>query len=341
MKKLIILLNLFFFSCGNGGGGAITSTIPAINPNLSGPDKVDVFCENPAQADAYPFHAKGRIAGIDYYLICAGSQLAAIDSDPKYLKNSYSLGADIDLSQFYNHPTNPTNQFIIGSSESYPFEGKFFGDGYAINNFIYNTTANEGYCGLFGRLESANIGYFMMTNAKINSTNDALCGTIVGRALSSRMVSIGVYNTNITASIGGGIAGQIDSTTIKDVYASGTLNTLNSSSFIGGIASFNVGPSLIENSFFSGSLNGAGSKGNIFSISPLQDQNPLFNVTLNNVFFNNSNGVLACNSSSTCGGLNIQSVTGGSYFYDQANIPMSNWESGVWDFNSYDFPYLN
>lgn len=371
-QMLFISFLLVLASCGGSGGGSVGGDTPTSSPppvvvtptpnptpdNGGGEEEeeilpdIEVSCENPADEfgeDGYPFHAKGRFSNLEYYLICTGSQLAAIASSPIYLDKNFLLGDYIDMATYYDDPVNPTNQFIIGDDTN-PFTGFFFGDTYSISNLIFNNTDGN-YCSLFGRIDTAEIQYLMIINPTFTTNTSSFCGGVVGRALGSYVSHVGVKGGSVSGTIVGGIAGQLDNTEVENSYSSAELSSIAQPAYLGGLAGFSEGPTVVENYFFDGVIQSVPGDtfGGMLAITPLLDmEEERNNLSIVNSYYNVQSGASgACGSSSaTCGGLDVTQIDTSipgfeSYFYLETSEPISSWDIRSWEFFANEHPVLD
>jgi hypothetical protein len=132
----------------------------------------------------------------------------------------FSMTTDLD---FHN-----TNFTPIANSTSYPFKGRFNGNGHTISNI--NINENSNYVGLFGYISK--------------EPADGVNGATVGQEDSAAVEGIGLINANITGKqYVGGIVGYADKCEyIKDCYISnstmGAYNGKGQAEYVGGIVGY-------------------------------------------------------------------------------------------------------
>lgn len=167
---------------------AATGFEPEVESCIGGPTNWDngSICNDPTLSSAAMF-TLGDGSFEAPWLICSGTQMNTIGTDSSKWADFYKLMGDIDLSSFTG-----TSYNIIGTVGT-NFTGEFFGNAYTIDGFTRTNVALEQ--GLFGVASGAFIEDFSLTNVNL---------TIGGQ--------------------GGAVLGDGSSTTISNVFVSGTVN---------------------------------------------------------------------------------------------------------------------
>ncbi|RED85123.1 S-layer homology domain-containing protein [Cohnella phaseoli] len=154
------------------------------------------------------------------------------------LELHYALGADIDLSAYLSPGGGGYNGGDgwkpVGSSGglSNAFRGTFNGNGHTISNLKINSTA--GAVGLFG------------------ATSEAVIRNV-------GLINVDVTGTGANSDVGG-LVGNLNSSTLENVYVTGSVEGVDN---VGGLAGYAVGiqiaPSAIRTSYVSVEVTGTGS----------------------------------------------------------------------------------
>lgn len=184
----------------------------------------------------FPFAARGQFSGAgagtanDPYLIFNPAQLNQVRN---YLNNPdvyFSLGADIDLTEWISRNQPSMGWLPIGNPSS-PFKGKFLGNSHKISGVRIDRTTN--YNGLFGVISGATVN-----NLTIEADIDgaSYCGALAGQISDAIVKNVNVSATIKGGSMIGGLAGVMETTTISDCYASSQISA--SGSNIGGFVGY-------------------------------------------------------------------------------------------------------
>ena len=195
------------------------------------------------------------------FIITTSIQLQSITTDARYLKYSYKLGCDIDMSN--------TNFSPIGD-DNHPFTGSFDGNNYTIKNLKFNEDEQFQYTGLFGTIRNATIKNVKLKNANINfaysDRYNGSGGVLVGTANASIIDNIYIDGGNLNILQRGyyaSIVGMSYATIISNVYSSIsiTINFSKDNVFVGGLigggSNFNnsIQKNSLINSEFAGNIN--------------------------------------------------------------------------------------
>lgn len=205
------------------GNGVLLSFVHGSNPAdsivFSGSGKVNLVGTNPYV----------RINGNFYQLVKTLAQLQAIGTDATTLTGNYVLFNDIDASATASSGFTP-----IGNAGT-PFNGRFNGFGYAINQLTINTSADG--TGLFGYTSNGAI-----SNARLNNVTvagDYNIGALAG--YNSNTPITNSYATGVFTSEGdymGGLVGRNMYSPITNSYADVDLSSYYFS-YIGGLVGKN------------------------------------------------------------------------------------------------------
>ncbi len=156
--------------------------------------------------------------------------------DCDYSKYDYVLTNDISMGKDKKWITP------IGTKD-HPFEGSFDGCGHTIDGlYIYDTSKNNEYMGLFGFVKNATIKNLDLTNVSVGcayAKTAALCGYIENSAIMNCTVSGNVDNA-ATKSTGGLCADANSSVFIKCINYSNVLSS-NEAGGVGGICGSSFG----------------------------------------------------------------------------------------------------
>ena len=212
-------------------------------------------------------------------LIKNAKQLQAINNN---LSGAYVLVNNIDMTGFTFTP--------IGSNSS-PFTGVFYGNGYEVQNLKIDNSTGD-YQGLFGTVG---------TDGKV--MNVGVTGSIKG---GYRVGSVAAYNagtiTNCYSTVAvtgtsfvGGVVGD-NAGTITNCYNTGSVtsnNTSGWSSFVGGVAGSNLGK--ISNCYNTGSVTSNNTSGSSSSVGGIAGWN--YEETISNCY---NTGSIVSNNTSSC-----------------------------------------
>ncbi|MHC4395813.1 MAG: GLUG motif-containing protein [Planctomycetota bacterium] len=195
----------------------------------------------------------------DPFQINTPAQMDEIGQHPEDWDKCFILTADIDMSG-YSYTTAliaPDTNSIADGFQGTSFTGVFDGNDFSILNLLIS---GDCYLGLFGRIVSVgevkNLG---IENINITGGNGfgylgGLCGVNSG-TISDCYATGSVTGGNGSEYLGG-LCGR-NSGTISDCYATGSLTGGASSVFLGGLCGVNVGTiSTISNCYATGSLTG-------------------------------------------------------------------------------------
>lgn len=368
MKLLLLPLLIILQACNSGGGSdsAPANNIPIENPVPITDNYIPSCDQAPAtlSENGFPFHAKGKINGNHYYLICTPLQLAALAVNPQFYSNNFELGADLELFPYYsgNYELGPTNQFTIGSVEQ-PFSGSFNGNGYSISDFRLTNTAE--HCGLFSYTTSATILNLDLESPRINATS-GICAPLIGYAEKTTVlnVSIGYYNLSsqgydfiywsfVEGPQIAGLIGVMDNSVIDSSYS--LVNLKNDTFPLSQAAGFSlvmINNSFIFNSFYDGvtQLHVDSEQGGITILTPtfsiIGEEGEAAQLIKNVTYSVQSSFTQACWDSATCNGENILLIDknqNSTYFINQNLSPQNQWNAFIWDFSlnpQYPYPTL-
>jgi hypothetical protein len=177
---------------------------------------------------AIPCSAAGTYSGgtgepNNPYRISDANDISEIGIHPNDWDLHFLLINDINLVEF------PTDNFnIIGNSNN-PFTGVFYGNGYVISNFTYEST-NKSYAGFFGVVgENALIRDLTLFKTNVVVGNGDLAGSLVGRLNRGTVTNCHIQNANVIGGSSiGGLVGFNNGGNIRwcdsIVYVSGAYN---------------------------------------------------------------------------------------------------------------------
>jgi hypothetical protein len=290
---------------------AATGSFPSLSPSFA--DDVAFGDCTTHQSDAPYAGGSGTLE--NPYLICAVAQLDALAADSAEWPHwrAYRLMADLDLTGFN------VQHFPIGT-DARPFDGFFDGNGHTIANFGYTTGGTPLGVGFFG----------------------SIAGVV--RRLSLKDVSV-VASGGIDVA---GLAGETDPAGfVVDVYTTGTVSGQNEVAGLvgranGGIASCYTTAAVHASVGGSGLVHfSAGALRDVFAASAVTvgSGGPLVAAAGQpsvNVYYDSSQPCTGCTTWTGVG------ETAASYFYDRANLPMSQWNfDTIWQNNpGVGFPTL-
>ncbi len=192
------------------------------------------------------------------YQIATAEQLNEVRNYPSF---HFILTANINLDVA---PYNSGSGWDPVGTQSSPFTGTFYGDGYIIDGLFIDT--EETYVGLFGNTENANIYNIGLTNVDI--TGEDFVGALIGfqyagpsrESVIENSYATGVVNS--TYSEGGGLIGRMQASggtnTIRNSYARvQVIGTYGAGGFIGAMnASSSSSTNRIYNSYSTGAVSG-------------------------------------------------------------------------------------
>ncbi|WP_252177291.1 hypothetical protein [Endozoicomonas sp. 4G] len=170
------------------------------------------------------------------------------------VKGRYRLISDIDLSRFLWKP--------VGNA-SVPFSLTLDGDGHVISGLEVSTSADNTASGLFGSLHNSTIRQILLKQPKVTSSgNTSPAGALVGELRGSRVEEVVNYAGTIRTggirtggfhSHGGGLAGSVSDSTIRNCVNTGAVTTTRSAS-AGGIAGLADQSSSVSNDLNTGKI---------------------------------------------------------------------------------------
>lgn len=163
----------------------------------------------------------------DPYLIFNPAQLNQVRN---YLNNTevyFSLGADLDMSQWIERNQPVQGWQPIGTSSSSAFKGHFLGNGHTISGLKINRTTD--YVGLFGYLYSAKISDLTIEGDITTTGNYA--GILAGYASSTTATSVKTKGTINGADYVGGLAGDY----LGSLSNCHSENIISAKSYVGGL----------------------------------------------------------------------------------------------------------
>lgn len=242
------------------------------------------------------------------YLICSAAQFAKLSSDSTLTSGVYLLQmAPIDFT------AGPALQPIS------PFVGVYNGNGQPLSNFTVQ--GNGGVVGLFGNATGAIVRTAVENGTVTASGSATSTGMIVGSLYGVLADSYATGTVSGPADVGG--LGNAHSTI--GCYASATVTASD-----GAAGGLNVsgGPDGVAYDIFASSSVSA-SGGTAFDLTPTVSSP----AQLGDAFYD----------SSKCGGCTNVDAMGEptSYFYSQANPPLSNWDfDTIWTAHANGFPTL-
>ena len=224
------------------------------------------YCSLPADPAQSPFHSLVNYNAQNYYLICSVNELLAASIQSTSLSKNLLLGANLDLSSFYNYSdasntvpskTNiPLNQFSFGSLTN-PFVGNFNGGGFTISNFV--NIQNSDNVGLFDAIgDGASISNLSITNSTLIGVNNVGPIGLIQNLSTTKNVNVSqiysIYNTVLGTSSVGNVVGAVNSPNGQTVISQNSstlilnLSQLSSSiSKFGALVGSNLGGTLINN----------------------------------------------------------------------------------------------
>ncbi len=164
----------------------------------------------------------------DPYLISTAAELAALNSNPFYLGNSFRLVADVDMSGIAFAP--------VGTAAK-PFRGAFNGDNFTISSITINATND--YAGIFGFVDcNSQVRNLKVSNIAVNAASSTYVGAIAGYNKGA-LINCDVSDSVVIGKNGvGGICG-LNEWQIR--YCDVTNTLISGMSGIGGIAGYNRG----------------------------------------------------------------------------------------------------
>ena len=175
------------------------------------------------------------------------------------LAGSYALDQDIDCSDTVNW--NGGAGFISIGNGAY-FTGKFDGKGHTISNLYINS--GNGYAGLFGATSAnADIDNVRLTN--VNIIGSSYVGGLIGLEQSSSINNVFVSGS-ITGDNVGGIVGRANGGSISESSANVTIIG-NPGTYAGGIIGLAWTGPTVTDSHTDGSITGTGNLGGIIGRS--------------------------------------------------------------------------
>ncbi len=210
----------------------------------------------------WPFEGHGTSE--DPFLVDSAEGLQAIDSDPALLDKHFKLTQDIDLSAY-----SGTEFELIGIGNGNWFRGVFDGDGHAISNFSYSSSANSSSIGLFGYVASGEIRNLRLANPTVDTPNCRYVGSLVGKlGDDTSIVNCHVSGAQVSGEdyVGGlvGKAGEMiysvgghTSHTAKVLHCSASASVVTGQDYVGGLVGFTGGyGSELRRCYSSGSVVG-------------------------------------------------------------------------------------
>ncbi len=313
---------------------------------------------------AYAQFSEGNGSKENPYQISSVNDLSKLASDVNsgiaYADKYFDLTTDLDLS-VWCETNKSTGGWITIGNDSKSFQGKFNGNGYAINNVTINRPGNY-YQGLFGQISNATIENLRVENVNItgrdnvgaitgaisNSTinncftsgnlegND-VTGGIAGYVKSSSVISNSYSNCNVTgkgnyASIGG-IVGILESSSLNYCYATGNIISTGNNDSVGGLAGYVKSKSSVTNCLALNSSVSANSEAN--KLVGFNNINNGINTYSNNYGLSSmtvkiKNTVVSRNNNNT-NGTNIPLTEAQNFsFYNTA----ANWNTNAWDISN-------
>ncbi|MCB0343280.1 MAG: hypothetical protein KDD59_13635 [Bdellovibrionales bacterium] len=240
--------------------------------------RLETYCKG-ARLTNLPF-AGGVGLPDDPYTICTADQLNQISDDATYVRQNYSLRANVDMS-YFDGSTGAKTFNVIGSNVL-PFVGQFRGNRKKISNLYINST--NSYVGLFGQvgesfyvnlsvslkeLTPPEISELVLVDPVVVSTGDyvgALAGAVRGGMLRACHVQ---STTNGAAQVSGGnyVGGLIGAMIGQNSSTSWYLTSLTKSSInavvsgattVGGLIGW-ASDAPVMYSFTRGTVSGTGS----------------------------------------------------------------------------------
>ncbi len=171
----------------------------------------------------------------DPFLIYTPDQLNTIGANPSDWGRCFKLMETIDMSGYTG-----TQYRIIGTSNT-PFTGTFDGNGYAISNLTYSTTAVVMYVGLFGYTNNATILNLGVENMNLH-TGGSYAGGLVAWQESGLIVhcySTGTVTASASSTYVGGVVGR-SSGTITCCFSTGSIaaSSTFAAAYAGGLVGF-------------------------------------------------------------------------------------------------------
>ncbi len=196
----------------------------------------------------YNFRANGYDDWREYTLITTAEEFAAIGNDNTKWRESYVLGADIDMKGAELNP--------IGTDENDYFIGGFSGEGHTISSFKIN------------KPDGVNVGLFGYSCGKI--MNLCAAGDVVGKDNVGGLCGdsddiAGIYNCGFVGTVTsaggyhvGGLCGNNGNSTISNCYSIGKVS---GGSDVGGLCGYSVG--IIEYCYSSCTVSGESDVGGL------------------------------------------------------------------------------
>jgi len=161
------------------------------------------------------------------YLVCNLAQYDRLGSENGLLTNFFALGADLD---FTNHPYH-----IIGSSST-PFQGGFDGKEYTLSSITIPQDTQE-YLAPFGYIDGGEVNNLNVKN--ITLTYQPLqthVGGVIGFAQNAKFDNLQATAVDLTAYRRlGGIAGELNHSTLSHASVSGTITLAGGADQTGGL----------------------------------------------------------------------------------------------------------
>ena len=264
----------------------------------------------PAGALLLPSFAGGDGTELNPWQVATAEQLDMVGNyqGAAYTDKYFIQVADIDLG------VSPWNEGagwdpIGGWLDNVSFRGTYDGNGYTISNLTIDTTVNETYASLFGRvgysavlknvrledISISGIGHLGGLTGSISGgiiSNSSVTGTLsfkgtgypwyggglAGTATSDTVIESSYADVSISAATGsaskiGGLVGWCNNLTILNSYATGDVDGAEG---IGGLVGV-VNGANIENSYAAGSVTGSTLTGGLLGVA--------YGVTLTNSFY--------------------------------------------------------
>lgn len=298
------------------------------------------------------------LSEVNSFTLCSSDQLNQIGTNSTNWDKYYTVKSNINMA----HLTG-TEYNIIGDGTT-EYSGMLNGDGNSIYNLTYSN-ASRNFVGLIGVLEGipADLKNLRLVNVSISGNN--FMGAAVGDLnvggevhqvyVSGSVTGIGVNQQNI-----GGVVGSTNGV-VSNVFSAATVTTTTGNNH-GGIIGNNG--SVLSASYFSGNVVSNGSEAggltgscsnsimNSFSVGNVQGNSGIHAVGL---ISGNACGAFTdvyYDSTATCTNLSgsctnhvntngINTSVQNTYFYDDANLPLSNWDfTTIWRENLSTYPNL-
>ena len=261
------------------------------------------------------------------------------------IDNSYSsglvngtdfVGGLVGTNNVYSNINNSYSSGIVNGTNRVGGLVAYNGHNSIINNSYSSGMINGTY--YVGGLVGYNYHYSNIDNSYssgiVNGINDV--GGLVGYNYYHSNIdnSYSSGSVNGTTDVGGLVGYNYYHSNIDNSYSSGSVNgTMD----VGGLVGYNYYHSNIDNSYSIGSVNGT------IEVGGLVGRNSDYSV-IDNSYYNNKTSnpdvLFGSNFGSSIVTFSFGILDNESYFYFNTNLPLSNWNTDIWNFTGINFPTL-